>query len=130
MAAALEQEVKQNPQSVREAMQGPHSEKWKRAMESEMDSLKENGVYEIVDRPAGKKAVKSKWVFCVKTNEPREVEKYKARVVAKGLSQVEGIDYDQTFSSTMRFESIRRLVAMGASKGMKMHQMDVTTAFL
>ena len=130
LAAAVEQEVKQSPQSVEEAVQGPHSEKWKKAMESEMDSLKENGVYEIVDRPAGKKVVKSKWVFRVKTNELGEVEKYKARVVAKGFSQVEGIDYDQTFSPTVRFESIRQLVAMGASKGMKMHQMDVTTAFL
>ena len=44
----MEQEVKQSPQSVEEAVQGPHSEKWKKAMESEMDSLKENGVYEIV----------------------------------------------------------------------------------
>ena len=50
--------------------------KWKGAMKSEMDSLKENGVYEIVDRPTGKKVVKSKWVFRVKTNELGEVEKY------------------------------------------------------
>ena len=54
LAATMEQEVKQSPQSVQEAMQGLHSEKWKR---------------EIVDRPAGKKVVKSKWVFRVKTNE-------------------------------------------------------------
>lgn len=130
LAAAMEQEVKQSPLSVQEAMGGSNSEKWKGAMKSEMDSLQENGVYEIVDRPAGKKVVKSKWVFRVKTNELGEVEKYKARVVAKGFSQVEGVDYDQTFSPTVRFESIRQLVAMGASKGMKMHQMDVTTAFL
>ena len=130
LAAAVEQEVKQSPQSAQEAMQGPHCEKWKKAMKSEMDSLKENGVFEIVDRPAGKKVIKSKWVFRVKTNELGEIEKYKARVVAKGFSQVEGIDYDQTFSPTVRFESIRQLVAMGASSGMRMHQMDVTTAFL
>ena len=74
--------------------------------------------------------VKSKWVFRVKTNELGEVEKCKAWVVAKGFSQVEGIDYDQTFSPTVRFESIRQLVAMGTSKGMIMHEMDVTTAFL
>ena len=64
------------------------------AMESEMGGLKENGVYEIVDRPAGKKVVKSKWVFRVKTNELGEVGKYKARVAANGFNQVEGIDYD------------------------------------
>ena len=50
--------------------------------------------------------------------------------MAKGFSQVEGIDYDQTFSPTVRFESIRQMVALGTSRGMNMHQMDVTTAFL
>ena len=50
--------------------------------------------------------------------------------MAKGFSQVEGEDYDQTFSPTVRFESIRQLVAMGASKGLHMHQMDVTTTFM
>ena len=95
-----------------------------------MDSLRENGVYEIVDRPTGKKVVKSKWVLRVKANERGEVEKYKARVVAKGYSQVEGIDYDQTFSPTFRFESIKQMMALGASRGMSMHQTDVTTAFL
>ena len=49
----------------------------------------------------------------VKTNEKGEIEKYKARVVAKGFSQVEGVDYDQNFSPTVRFESIRQMVALG-----------------
>ena len=74
--------------------------------------------------------VKSKWLLRVKANERGEVEKYKARVVAKGFSQVEGVDYDQTFNPTVRFESIRQMVALGTSGGMLMHQMDVTTAFL
>ena len=82
-----------------------------------MESLRVNGVYELVDRLAGKKVVKSKWVLRVKANERGEVEKYKARVVAKGFSQVEGVDYDQNFSPTVRFESIRQMVALGTSKG-------------
>ena len=80
-----------------------------------------NGVYELVDRPAGKKVVKSKWVLRMKANERGEVEKYKGRVVAKGFCQVEGVDYDQTFSPTVRFESIRQMVALGTSRGMLMH---------
>ena len=63
-------------------------------------------------------------------NEKGEVEKFKARVVAKGFNQVEGVDYDQTFSPTVRFEGIRQMVALGTSRGMNMHQMDVTTTFL
>ena len=59
-----------------------------------MDSLRENGVNEIVDKPAGKKVIKSKWVLRVKTNELGEIEKHKARVVAKGFSLIEGVDYD------------------------------------
>ena len=76
-----------------------------------------------MDKPKGKKVVKSKWVFRVKTNEKGEVGKYKARVVAKGYSQVEGM-------VTIKFESIRQMVVLGASKGLEMHQIDVTTAFL
>ena len=130
LASAAEEEIKQSPKTVQEALEGLHGEKWQKAMDSEMQSLRENGVYEIVDRPAGKKVVKSKWVLRVKTNEKGEIEKYKARVVAKGFSQVEGVDYDQTFSPTVRFESIRQMVALGTAKSMEMHQMDVTTAFL
>lgn len=74
--------------------------------------------------------MKSKWVLRVKTNEKGEIEKYKAGVAAKDLSQVEGIDYDQKFSPTVRFKTIRQMVALGKAKGMKMHQMDVTTTFL
>ena len=73
--------------------------------------------------------VKSKWVFRVKKNVDGLVEEYKARVVANAFSQVEGVDYDQTFFPTVRFESIRQLIALGASKGLHMHQMNVTTAF-
>ena len=99
-------------------------------MASEMQSLKNNGVYELVDRPKGKKVVKSKWVLRVKKDSRGGVEKYKARVVAKGYGQVEGVDYDQTFSPTVRFESIRQMAALGASEEQEMHQMDVTTVFL
>ena len=130
LAAAADDEARHNPETVREALDSSHREKWQAAMNSEMESLRENGVYEIVDRPWGKKVVKSKWVLRVKTNEKGEVEKFKARVVAKGFSQVEGVDFDQTFSPTVRFEGIRQMVALGTSRGMKMHQMDVTTAFL
>ena len=67
LATAADEEVKQSPESVQEALQGPQREKWQQVMNSEMESLRENGVYELVDRPKGKKVVKSKWVLRVKT---------------------------------------------------------------
>ena len=57
------------------------------------------------------------------------MEKYTTRVVAKVHKQIEGVDYDQTFSPIVKLESIREMVALGASKGLEMHQMDVTTTF-
>ena len=83
-------------------------------MASKMRSLKESGVYELVDRPKGKNVMKPKWVFKVITDSEGNVDKFKALVIAKGYSQVEKVDYDQTFSPTVRFESIRGLVAQGA----------------
>ena len=117
LAVAAEEEAKQSPASVEEALSGEHKGKWEEAMRIEMDSLKEIGVYELVDKPKGKKVVKSKWVLRVKTNKRGEIDKYEARVVAKGYSQVEGVDYDRTFSPTVRFESIRQLVAIGHRRG-------------
>ena len=127
--ANLESEIR-TPTTVEEALNNPQIDQWKAAMEAEMRSLQENQVYRQVPRPKGKKVEKSKWVFRIKLNVDGSVEKYKARIVAKGFNQVEGEDYDHTFSPTVRFESIRQLVAMGASRGLHMHQMDVTTAFL
>ena len=66
----------------------------------------------------------------VKTDASGNLEKYKARVVAKGFRQVEGVDYEETFAPTVRFGSVRALVAMAAGGGLELDQMDVTTAFL
>ena len=63
LAIAVEEEVKQSPQSTQEALEEPHKAKWQEAMNSEMESLKENGMYEPADKPAVKKVVKSKRVL-------------------------------------------------------------------
>ena len=74
--------------------------------------------------------VKSKWVCKKKLNQNGTVDKYKARCVAKGFTQREGVDYGETFSPTVRHESIRMMVAAAAAEGLHAHQMDITTAFL
>ena len=99
-------------------------------MKTEIESLKINDVWELVELPEDHKVIGSKWVFRVKTDADGKVETHKARLVAQGFSQTFGDDYDETFSPVARFESIRTVIALAAKYGLKLHQMDVTTAFL
>ena len=89
-----------------------------------------NDVWEIVPRPKGKSVVSSKWIFKIKHVADGSIEKYKARFVARGFSQKEGIDYEENFALVARYTSLRAILAIAASKGWKVHQMDVKTTFL
>ena len=89
----------------------------------------ENNVFVVVDRPT-QPVITSKWVFKRKWGLSGEVEKYKARLVARGFMQAEGIDYSEIYSPTVKFESIRLMLAAAASEEMHMEQLDVTTAVL
>lgn len=93
-------------------------------------SLWQNKVYVEVARPAGKKVIGRKWVLRIKTDAAGKVDKFKARVVAKGFRQIEGVDCDETFAPTVRFERIRSLIAMGVAENWNFNQMYVSTAFL
>ena len=97
-----------------------------------MKSLKANDVWELVDLPAEKKAVGSKWVYKVKTRADGSIERHKTRLVAQGFTQIYGADYDETFCPVVRQESLCALIAHALSIqcGLKLHQVDVTTAFL
>src|SRR5699024_8998877 len=119
-----------DPLTYREAIRRSDAKKWKEAMDSEIASLNENDTWELVEKPADRKVVKAKWVYKKKLNLNGEVEKYKARLVAKGFTQRKGIDYNETFSPTVRYESVRILFALAAQYGLEVHQMDAITAFL
>ena len=82
----------------------------------------------LLKLPARKRAVGCRWVFTMKSGPDGPFEK--ARLVAQGFSQIEGIDYGETFSPVIRYESVRILLAVAASKSFMIHQMDVSTAFL
>ena len=118
------------PATPEEAMAGSNKLKWKSAMEKELKSLDTNDVWDLVELPPGRKAVGSKWVFKIKVSADGSVERYKSRVVAQGYSQRHGQDYDETFSPVIRPECVRTIIALAAKKNLKLHQMDVTTAFL
>jgi hypothetical protein len=99
-------------------------------MVEEMDALDKNEAWDIVEFPARRKYVGSKWLFKKKFNAQGKVEKYKARLVAKGYSQVEGIDFGEIFSPVAKLTSIRFILSIFVSFDLEVEQMDVKTTFL
>ena len=106
------------------------SEKWQEAMNSEMDSMYSNKVWNLVDAPEGIVPIGCKWIFKKKIGVDGKVETYKARLVAKGYRQRQGVDYDETFSPVTMLKSIRILLAIAAHYDYEIWQMDVKTVFL
>ena len=118
------------PRSFRKAMQGADAERWLDACREEYSSLLKNHTWELTRRPAGRRVLYSKWVFKVKRLADMSVDRYKARLTAGGDRQTKGLDYDEIHAPVVRKESIRLLLALAASLGMIIHQMDVKTALL
>ncbi|KIL57633.1 hypothetical protein M378DRAFT_16140, partial [Amanita muscaria Koide BX008] len=119
-----------DPLSYVDAMSQEDAAEWRKACEAELEMFKQLGVFEEVPRPRDRKIIGSKWVFKTKTGPDGQVEKYKARLVAQGFSQVEGIDYNETFAPVTKSNSIRLLLALAARHDWEIHQMDVKSAFL
>lgn len=118
-------QVNVTPTTYAGAMRLPQKANWQQACNAEMASLHEFETFELCELPRGRKALGCRWVFTVKGDNT-----YKARLVVKGFSEVEGIDYKETFAPVIRHESVRILLGVAASMGSKIHQMDVKTAFL
>ncbi|KAD3640650.1 hypothetical protein E3N88_29873 [Mikania micrantha] len=119
-----------NPTSYHEAITSDQSSEWKKAMIDELDSIKKNDVWDLVELPNGVKPVGCKWVFKTKLDLNGNIECFKARLVAKGFTQKEGIDYQESFSPVSRKVSLRIVMALVAHFDLELHQMDVKTAFL
>ena len=117
------------PVTYEEALTCSESHQWLTAMKDEIDALEENNTYELTPLPEGRTVVGGKWVYAIKLG-PDNTEKFKARYVAKGYSQVKDMDYEEIFSPTARHTSIRMLMQLAAQQNMKVHQMDVKTAYL
>ena len=89
--------VGREPASYSEAMRSDELDQWSEACQYEMDALAKNGTWELVDLPPNRRAVKTKWVFKCKAD-----GRYRARLVAKGFTQIPGLDFDETFSPVTR----------------------------
>ena len=118
------------PQTYGEAMASPQAKEWHSAMKDEINSLHDNDTWSIKTLPEGKSVVGGKWVYSVKLDKNNDVTKYKARFVARGFSQIPGIDYHDTFAPTARLTSIRALMQCSVQYDLIVHQLDVKTAYL
>lgn len=99
-------------------------------MKIEYKTLQENNTWSLVPRPEGKKVLTSRWVFKIKQSQDGKVEKYKARLVARGHTQQKGVDYEEVFAPVARYESIRALLAASVNEEMYIDQMDVISAYV
>ncbi len=101
--------------SYEEVMGCLNQTKWKKAMETEMKSLKSNDVWDLVELPVDRKEVGSKWVYKVMVDGDGQIERYKAWLVAQGFTQQRGDDYDGTFSPVVRMESLRTFIGLAVA---------------
>src|SRR3954471_19499630 len=99
-------------------------------MRSELKSMDENQVWNLIDLPNGAQTIEYKWIFKKKTDMDGNVQIHKARLVAKGFRQVQGIDYNETFSPVAMLKSVRIVIAIAAYFDYEIWQMDVKIAFL
>ena len=120
------------PSSFRayQRMEEQEQEGWTKAMEKEMNALSECDVWELVPLPEGRKAITSKWVFKEKLDGNGHRERLKARLVAMGNTQKEGLDYSETFAPVLHANSFRTLLAIATELNLNTNHMDVESAFL
>ena len=105
-------------------------ENWMIAMQEELNQFERSEVWELVSRPSNQSVIGTRWIFINKMDENCIIVRNKARLVAQGFNQEEGIYYEETFALVARLEAIRMLLAFVCFKNFVLYQMDVKNAFL
>ncbi|CAO1634461.1 unnamed protein product [Jaminaea pallidilutea] len=118
------------PATYQEALQSADAHHWKAAIQSELDSLVKNNTWTKTDLPSGRTAITNKWLFKIKRDHTGAIVRYKARLVVRGFSQIEGLDYHETFAPVSRLSSLRVFLAVCLQLKLHIHHLDVETAFL
>jgi hypothetical protein len=119
-----------DPASYKESMKNENLLKWHEAMEEELRSMSSNDVWDLVEISDGVKRVSCKYVYKTKYDSKGKIKRFKTRLVAKGFTQREGIDYTENFSHVSKKDSFRIVMALVAHYDLELHQMDVKTVFL
>ena len=122
--------VENDPISFLEATSAPDAKHWDKAIKTELDSIKKNNTWTLLDLPKGAKPIGCKWIFKKKYHPNGSIEKYKARLVPKGFTKKHNIYYFNTFAPVTRISSIRVLLALTSLHKLVIHQMNVKIAFL
>ncbi|XP_015111352.1 uncharacterized protein LOC107037352 [Diachasma alloeum] len=105
-----------DPRTYHEAINGPNSEEWERAIAEEIQSLEDNETWDLEPVPKGKVPIGSKWVFRTKTTPDGGPARHKARLVAQGFSQKYGIDYDEVFAPVVKASTVRTLLSLAGKQ--------------
>lgn len=117
------------PSDYNEAINCSEKVFWMDAMKEEMNALRENETWLLVDKPENRKVINNRWVYTKKSN-PDSTERFRARLVIKGCSQIPGVDYKETFSPVARYDTVRFLLSIAANNSLCLGQFDIKTAFL
>ena len=125
------------PRTVAEALSQPDADKWQEAIHVELDAMRKQGVWRVVEIPPGKRAIGSRKVFdCKRPNvvdgvlQPEHSRRYKARLVAQGFTQIPGVDYNLTYAPVCKYATLRAVLAGAAHDDLYLKRFDIKTAFL
>ena len=114
---------------MRQVLQSPDKDKWLEAVQVEVDALYKNHTWTIVQKPPNSNVVSCKWLFTKKYDAHGNI-RFKARLVARGFTQIPGVDYHETFSPTLKLTSLHLIFAITAYLNLELHHVDIETAFL
>jgi hypothetical protein len=130
MLAAMSNACGLKPRSLNEAKKSTDWPRWKEAMDEELVALEAHNTWEVVDKLKNINIVGCRWTFIIKKDAAGNIIRYKVRLVAQGFSQVQGIDFFDTYTPIAKMATIRMVLALAACYDHEIHQVDIKNAFL
>lgn len=130
MAAKMSDAHGLEPRTINEAKRSPNWPQWQEAIEAERFALESHGTWRLEEPPSGTNVVGCRWVFVVKRDASGAINRYRARLVAQGFSQIPGVDFFDTYAPVAKLASARTVLAFAARYDFEIHQVDVKSAYL